>query len=112
MPSLTINEKLNMTLDEIIMEELYNENTELYNENKELSQIVNDMHDYSIVSLYDWVIHIDDYGDEYIRGFKKYSYDRIFETSTIKTKTPMSNYLLVTTENESMYRLPYYSSYN
>lgn len=105
MPSITINDKLNMTLDEIIMEELSNEN-------KELSQLVKEMNDNSIVSLYDWIIHIDSYGDEYIRGFKKYSYDRIFETSNIKTKIPMSNYLLVITENETLYRLPYYSSYN
>ena len=105
MPSITINDKLNMTLDEIIMEELSNEN-------KELSQLVKDTTDYLIVSLYDWIIHIDSYGDEYIRGFKKYSYDRIFETSNIKTKIPMSNYLLVITENETLYRLPYYSSYN
>jgi len=126
MPSLTINEKLNMTLDEIQMEELSNENKELSqlvkelsNENKELSQLVNELSqlvkdttDYSIISLYDWIIHIDSYGDEYIRGFKRYSYDRIFETSNIKTRIPMSNYLLVITENESLYRLPYYSSYN
>ena len=105
MPSLTINEKLNMTLDEIRMEELANKN-------EELSQLVEEKNDYSIVSLYDWIIHIDSYGDEYIKGFKKYSYDRIFETSNIKTKIPMSNYLLVITENESLYRLPYYSSYN
>lgn len=105
MPSITINDKLNMTLDEIIMEELSNEN-------KELSQLVKEMNDNSIVSLYDWIIHIDSYGDEYIRGFKKYSYDRIFQTSNIKTKIPMSNYLLVITENETLYRLPYYSSYN
>ena len=64
MPSITINDKLNMTLDEIIMEELSNEN-------KELSQLVKERNDNSIVSLYDWIIHIDSYGDEYIRGFKR-----------------------------------------
>ena len=98
---LSAKERMNMSLDEIILTE---KNTMLTKENKQLGQT-------GIISLYDWVMHIDKYGDEYITGYKKYS-DKFWETSNIKNKIPMSNYLLVVTENESLYRLPYYSSYN
>ena len=103
--NLTAEEKLNMTLDEIYIEELKEKISKLEN------QKYNFDNRYGVVSLYDWIIHKDQYDQEYVSGYK-YNKHSLWETSTIKNIIPMSTYLLVTTISESVYRLPYYSSLN
>ena len=61
--------------------------------------------------MHDWIIHIDSSGKEYVRGYKKNKYDRVWETSFIQHKISMSTYLLVITESETLYCLPYSESY-
>jgi len=56
--------------------------------------------------LEDWVIHIDQYGMEYVTGYLRY-YNKDWETSTIKEKVALSDSILIITENESIYLLPY-----
>jgi hypothetical protein len=60
--------------------------------------------------IYEWSIHTDTDNSEYIRGYRNNSYN-MFETSNIKYKIPMSTFLLIVTENDSIYHLPYYSCY-
>ena len=66
--------------------------------------------DNQIVELDNWVLHIDQYGHEYVIG-NKLRKKSIWETSTIKEKIALSTSLLIITENESIYRLPYNSRY-
>ena len=56
--------------------------------------------------LEDWIIHIDQYGLEYITGYI-HSKKKDWETSTIKERIALSDSLLIVTENESIYILPY-----
>lgn len=60
-----------------------------------------------IVQLYEWVIHIDQYGLEYIIGCKSPNSKRLWETSTIKEKIVLTDSILIITENESFYRINY-----
>lgn len=100
---LTLDEKINMSLDEIQAHELKNKKIYkkpvTFNSKKNINNI-----------LYSWVIHIDSDSDEYVTGYRKRS-NNLFETSTIKHKIPMSDHLLIITENESLYKLYYKSSY-
>ena len=69
-----------------------------YNENQE------------IITLYNWIFHIDSYSKEFISGYR-HNNTKEYITSTILHKIPMSTYILVITENESIYCLPYYESH-
>ena len=121
---LSVYERMNMSLDEI---EIFNlkceldklkrslserewENDKLFMETKHLKCELDEKSE--IMILHDWVIHIDSCGKEYVRGSKKNKYDRVWETSFITHKISMSTYLLIITENESLYYLPYNESYN
>jgi hypothetical protein len=64
-----------------------------------------------IDNISEWVIHVDSSNKEYVTGFRNNS-TRIYETSDIITKIPLRNSILIITENESVYRLPYYSFYD
>ena len=75
----------------------YKHLTHKYNENTE------------IITLYNWIIHIDNNSQEYVSGYR-YNSDSIWDTTYIKEKIAMSTYLLIITENESMYCLPYCES--
>ena len=66
--------------------------------------------DNQIVELDNWIMHIDQYGEEYVIG-NKLRKKSLWETSTIKEKIALSKSLLIITENESIYRLPYNSRY-
>jgi len=129
MSTLTTNQKLNMSLDEIINEELKEKieklkkkydkqmikndilfetlenvqyiNIQLENRYNEMSEITN---------LYNWVIHIDSNGREYVSGYR-YANPELYDTSYILHKIPQSTYLIVITENETLYLLPYSGSY-
>ena len=61
-------------------------------------------------NLYDWNI-ITEGNFEYVEGYREFS-ERLFETSYIKYKIPMKEYLLVVTSNESLYKLYYVDSYD
>lgn len=63
-----------------------------------------------IINLYNWIIHINDYSQEFISGYRHKSSNE-YETSHILYKIPMSTCLLVITENESIYCLPYCESH-
>merc|ERR1712070_262130 len=126
LPNLSTEEKLDMTLDDIINYENKQEILYLKSKISDKEYQIRDQEDqimdqegfikssrdlkYNVISLYDWIIHIDRQGLEYVIGEHEYK-NKLWETSTIRDKIPMSNYLLIVTENESLYRLPYYSSY-
>ena len=140
LPNLTTEEKLDMTLDDIINYENKQEILYLKSKISDKEYQIMDQEDqimdqddlirdqeyqirdqegfikssrdlkYNVISLYDWIIHIDRQGLEYVIGEHEYK-NKLWETSTIRDKIPMSNYLLIVTENETLYRLPYYSSY-
>ena len=126
LPNLSTEEKLDMTLDDIINYENKQEILYLKSKISDKEDQIMDQEDqimdqedfiknsrdlkYKVISLYDWVIHIDRQGLEYVIGEHEYK-NKLWETSTIRDKIPMSNYLLIVTENETLYRLPYYSSY-
>ena len=63
----------------------------------------------NITKIYDWIIHIGSNSLEYASGYcDKASHPyNIWDTSYIKTKIPLSDSLLIITENESIYELPY-----
>ena len=63
----------------------------------------------TIQTIYNWEIVRDEWF-EYVEG-NRGSSDKIFETSKILYKIPMKEWFLIITENESVYRLPYYSNY-
>ena len=63
-----------------------------------------------IINLYNWIIHINDSSQEYISGYRHKSSNE-YITSHILYKIPMSTCLLVITENESIYCLPYCESH-
>jgi hypothetical protein len=62
-------------------------------------------------NIYEWIIHVDSSNKEYVTGYRKNS-NRIYETSDIIKIIPLRDSLLIVTENESVYRLPYYSFYD
>tara|TARA_B000000565_G_scaffold218899_1_gene173002 strand:+ start:115 stop:504 length:390 start_codon:yes stop_codon:yes gene_type:complete len=120
---LSVCERMNMSLDEI---EIFNlkceldklkrslserelENDNLFMQTKSLKCELEEKSE--IMIMHDWVIHIDSSGKEYVRGYKKNKYDRVWETSFIQHKISMSTYLLVITESETLYCLPYSESY-
>jgi len=121
---LTAEERMTMSLDEIdnfnlkqeleqmrmAMSEIEWENINLFKETKSLKCELDEKSE--IMILHDWVIHIDGSGKEYVRGCKVNKYNKIWETSYIQHKISMSTYLLVITENESLYCLPYCKSHN
>ena len=129
MSALTASQKLTMSLDEIMIEELKEEmeqlkikNDKLMIKNNHLVETV-DNHKYhyqqlqnkynensEMINLYHWIIHIDSSSNEYVSGYK-YNCDNIYDTSFIKHKIPLSTYMLVITENESLYVLPYCESF-
>lgn len=100
MSKIPIKKRINMSLDEIKIKELQIENSEMRN----------DLKKNNVDTIYDWIIHIDSDSNEYITGNRNNS-SNIFETSNILHKIALSEYLLIVTENESLYKLPYYSSY-
>ncbi len=120
--SLTVDDKMNLSLDEIIISDLkdkiagLNEDMEsmacmnryLMNKNDTLKNLLKEKEE--IVVLNDWIVHLDSNGKEYVRGLKNIFDDRIWETSFIREKICMSSYLLVITESESLYCLPYRES--
>tara|TARA_B100001758_G_C18297270_1_gene550325 strand:- start:5 stop:310 length:306 start_codon:yes stop_codon:yes gene_type:complete len=99
MSYIPVKKRINMSLDEISKKELEIENNKL---KKTLQES-------SIDIIYNWIIHIDNNGWEYITGYRNNS-SNLFETSNILHKLPLSEHLLIVTENESLYKLPYYSS--
>ena len=128
MTTLSTTQKLNMSLDEIRIEEL-NEELEkskkkngkliiknnqlietLSNKRYENQQLLNTYNEMSeMINLYDWIIHINDDSKEYVSGYR-YNNPKLYDTSYILHKIPLSTYLLVITENESLYVLPYCES--
>ena len=128
MTTLSTTQKLNMSLDEIRIEEL-NEELEkskkkngkliiknnqlietLSNKRYEHQQLLNTYNEMSeMINLYDWIIHINDDSKEYVSGYR-YNNPKLYDTSYILHKIPLSTYLLVITENESLYVLPYCES--
>ena len=128
MTTLSTTQKLNMSLDEIRIEELNEElekskkkNEKLIIKNNELietlsnkryahKQLLNTYNEMSeMINLYDWIIHINDDSKEYVSGYR-YNNPNLYDTSYILHKIPLSTYLLVITENESLYVLPYCES--
>ena len=129
MTTLTTEQRLNMSLDEIRIEELNEElnkkekknakliemnnilvetveglkyhNQQLHNNYSEMSEMTN---------LYNWIIHIDSNSKEYVSGYR-YNNSKLYDTTFILHKIPLSTYLLVITENESLYVLPYCESH-
>lgn len=63
----------------------------------------------NIIKMYDWIMHIDHNSMEYVSGYCSLTSDssHIWDTSYIKDKIPLSDTLLIITENESIYELPY-----
>ena len=128
MTTLSTEQKLNMSLDEIRIEELNKEleksktkNGKLIIKNNELIetllnkryehlQLLNTYEEMSeMINLYNWVIHINGDSKEYVSGYR-YNNPKLYDTSYILHKIPLSTYLLVITENESLYVLPYCES--
>ena len=128
MTTLSTEQKLNMSLDEIRIEELNEElekskkkNGKLIIKNNELIetlsnkryehlQLLNTYEEMSeMINLYNWVIHINGDSKEYVSGYR-YNNPKLYDTSYILYKIPLSTYLLVITENESLYVLPYCES--
>ena len=112
LPDLTIEEKVNMSLDEIINYEHKQEISYLKEKlliQKDLINNLNNMK-YKVNTIDEWMIHINQYGEEYVSGYHRVK-NKYWETSSIKDKIPLSEYLLIVTENETLYRLPYYSVY-
>ena len=128
MSNLSIEQKLTMSLDEIMIEELKEKIVKLEKKcdkqmikNDILVETVENLrYDYrqlenkynemtEITNLYDWVIHIDSDSHEYVSGYR-YNNPKLFDTSYILHKIPQSTYLIVITENESLYLLPYSES--
>lgn len=67
-----------------------------------------------VVTINNWEFIFDkDAGREYILGHRDEWGDsgRLFETSYIMYKIPLQDSFLVITENQSLYRLPYFQSY-
>lgn len=89
---LTVAERMNMSLDEIIESQNTTKNT------------------IPCSYIYDWIIHTDIDGLEYITGYRNNS-NNIYETTNIKAKIIMKDYLLIITKNDSFYKLPFFSSY-
>lgn len=123
MSILTTDERMKMSLDEIenfdlkceleelkrSLSEIEWQNNNLFMQTKSLKCELEEKSEITI--MHDWIIHIDSSGKEYVRGFKKNKYDRVWETSFIQHKISMSTYLLVITESETLYCLPYNESY-
>ena len=129
MSTLSTEQKLNMSLDEIMIEELKEKIEKLetkcdkqkfkndilvetvdnlrYNY-RQLENKYNEMCE--MTNLYNWIIHIDSNSKEYVSGYR-YNNDKLYDTSFILHKIALSSYLLVITENESLYVLPYSESY-
>ena len=122
MSDLSVSERMTMSLDEI---QLYDKNIELSKLKSKLNELCIDNQklakdlkftetlyneNIEIPMLFDWIIHLDSNGSEYVRGYKYNQYNSIWETSFIKHKICMSTYILIITENESLYCLPYYES--
>ena len=129
MSTLSTEQKLNMSLDEIMIEE-FKEKIEKLETKCDKQKIKNDIlvetveqlrYNYKqldnkynemteITNLYDWVIHIDSDSREYVSGYR-YNSPKLYDTSYILHKIPQSTYLIVITENETLYLLPYSESY-
>merc|ERR1711907_46521 len=96
LPNLSTEEKLDMTLDDIINYENKQEILYLKNKISDKEDQIMDQEDfiknsrdlkYKAISLYDWVIHIDRQGLEYVIGEHEYK-NNLWETSTIRDKIP------------------------
>jgi len=92
-----LKEKQNVSTDLWRLQKDYKHLTHKFNENTE------------IITLYNWIIHIDSNSLEYVAGYGYHS-ESLWDTSFIKEKIAMSTYLLITTENETIYCLPYSES--
>ena len=92
-----LKEKQNISTDLWKLQKDYKHLTHKFNENTE------------IITLYNWIIHIDSNSLEYVAGYGYHS-ESLWDTSFIKEKIAMSTYLLIITENETIYCLPYCES--
>ena len=92
-----LTEKQNATTELWKLQKEHKHLTHKYNENTE------------IITLYNWIIHIDSNSLEYVAGYSYHS-ESLWDTSFIKEKIAMSTYLLIITENETIYCLPYCES--
>lgn len=101
-----LNKTLASTLRNLrcVIKEKQNVSTELWELKNKFNENV------EIINLYNWIIHINDYSQEFISGYRHKSSNE-YETSHILYKIPMSACLLVITENESIYCLPYCESH-
>lgn len=101
-----LNKTLASTLKNlrVAIKEKQNISTELWELKNKFNENV------EIINLYNWIIHINDYSQEFISGYRHRSSNQ-YETSHILHKIPMSTCLLVITENESIYCLPYSESH-
>ena len=92
-----ITEKQNVSTDLWKLQKKHKHLSHKFNENTE------------IITLYNWIIHIDSNSLEYVAGYGYHS-ENPWDTSFIKEKIVMSTYLLIITENETIYCLPYSES--
>ena len=100
-----LNKTLSSTLKNLrsAIKEKQNISTELWELKNKFNENV------EIINLYNWIIHINDYSQEFISGYRHRSSNE-YETSHILHKIAMSTCLIVITENESIYCLPYCES--
>jgi len=93
-----------------LIKEKQNTSTDLWKLQKEYTQLSHKFNEnVEITTLYNWIIHKDSNSLEYASGYGYHS-ESLWDTSFIKEKIAMSTYLLLITENETMYCLPYYES--
>jgi len=93
-----------------LLTEKQNATTELWKLQKEHKHLTHKFNENTeIITLYNWIIHIDNNALEYVAGYGYHS-ESLWDTTYIKEKIAMSTYLLVITENESIYCLPYTES--
>ena len=93
-----------------LLREKQNISTDLWKLQKNYKHLAHKFNEHTeITPLYEWIIHIDNNSLEYVSGYRYHS-DSIWDTSYIKEKISMSTYLLIITENENMYCLPYTES--
>lgn len=66
-----------------------------------------------IQTINEWEFVSDDNGKQFVQGHRETwsEIGTIYETSYVLYKIPLRDHFLVITENESIYRLPYHSSY-
>ena len=109
----TVKERMNMSLDEIIKKEHYYNNLSKGREPERTPREPSSTSPHNTISytnIYNWIIHIDIDGLEYVSGYRHNS-NNIYETSNIREKIIMNDGLLVITKNDSFYKLPFLYSY-